>query len=255
MNWKTMATRLGLAGLCCLLAAPGVLAQGGAVKGGAPGGRGQGGPGGPGMGQMPPEMQAKFKAWQKYNDDHKSLGDLQTLMRKVEQLDQEKGYELDKAQAGKIVAIMKSWRSKPEMTNAQAAGVMKSVTGVLNAKQTAKLATIQVRGRGMGGPGGRRGGPGGPGGPGGRPGIAGGPGGTPPTPGGTRPGGGRMAGGPGGRPGGAPGGPGGRGFTIPDPPKKGYNPLNPDSLPMERMREGAKKRMDEFTAKMQTRAK
>ena len=55
------------------------------------------------------------------------------------------------------------------------------------------------------------------------------------------PGGGRMG--------------GGGDFKIPDPPKHGYNPLNPSTLPFEGMRPRAQKNLDEFTAKMQARAK
>ncbi len=61
--------------------------------------------------------------------------------------------------------------------------------------------------------------------------------------------GGRGGGG-GGRPGG--GGPGG-GFKMPEPPKNGYNPLNPDTLFIEAMRPQAKKRMDDFMAALAKR--
>jgi hypothetical protein len=273
MTWKTMAATIGMAGLCCLLVGSGAQAQGaaaGKAPQGAPGGRGPGG-GGPGMFQMTPEMQAKAKAWQKYQEAHKGLGDLQTLMRKVEQLDREPGFELTKAQGTKIVGIIKPWRTKPEMTNDQANGVMKSLTGVLTPKQTAKMVTMPMGRRGGGGPGGPGGGrmAGGPGGPGGGR-MAGGPGGPGGgrmaggpngAPGGGRPGGAGAPGGPGGPGGGRPGGPGGRmggpggSFKMPDPPKHGYNPLNPDTLPFEQSRPGAKKRLDEFTSKMQAKTK
>ena len=62
-------------------------------------------------------------------------------------------------------------------------------------------------------------------------------------------GGGRPGSG-GGRPGG--GGPGG-GFKMPEPPKNGYNPLNPDTLFIESMRPQAKKRMDDFIATLAKR--
>jgi uncharacterized membrane protein YgcG len=55
--------------------------------------------------------------------------------------------------------------------------------------------------------------------------------------GGGRPGGGFG----GGRPGGGPGG-----FQMPDP--KDYNPLNPDTLPFERMRGRSKERLDALTS-------
>jgi hypothetical protein len=169
------------------------------------------------------------------------------LMRKVGQMDSEPGFELNKQQASKVLAIIKTWRTKPTMSNDQANGIMKSVTGLLTPKQVAKLATIQGRRGGMGGPGGDPGGR-----PGGRPGGGGGMGG---------PGGGRMGGGmgsPGGRPGEGAGGPGGGrpgAFKLPDPPKGGYNPLNPATLPFEQTRPRATKSLDEFTAKLQARSK
>ena len=270
MNWKTAASLAGLAGVCGLVGASTASAQGTPGAAGAPRSRGQnapGGPGGPGgMAQMPPEMLAKMKAWQKWNDAHKPIGDLQTLLRKVSRLDQESGAELTKPQAVKMLAIMKPWRTKTEMTNDQANGVMKAVTTVLTPTQVAKLATMQGRrGGGVGGsPGG--GGPGRPGG-GADPARASGPPGTAPGgAGGGRPGmaggaaGGRMGGGMdsggrmggGGRPG-MTGGPGG--FKIPDPPKTGYNPLNPATLPFEQQRPRAKKNLDEFTAALQAKAK
>jgi hypothetical protein len=87
MSWKTIASTIGLTGICCLVSLPSAIAQGP-----APGAKVPGAPGAPGgMPQMPPEMQAKIKAWQKWNDAHKPLGDLQTLFRKVEQLDKEPG--------------------------------------------------------------------------------------------------------------------------------------------------------------------
>jgi hypothetical protein len=254
MSWKNIASTISLAGVCCLISASGAHAQG------TPLSRGQnppGGPGGPG-GAIPPEMQAKMKAWQKWNETHKGIGDLQTLLRKVERLDKEPGAELNKQQAGKMLAIIKPWRTKTEMTNDQANGVTKAVMGVLNPTQTAKLATMQGGRGGMGG--GRRGG--GEGGPGsstgGTPRLAG-PGAPPTAPGG--PGGGRPGGGPGGGrmggvPAGGPGGPGGPGgFKMPDPPKNGYNPLNPATLPFEQMRPRAKKNLDDFTAELQAKAK
>lgn len=181
----------------------------------------QGGPGG-GF-QMTPEMQAKIKAWQKWTEAHKGISNLQTLFYQVEQMDKEPAFALNKPQSSKLLSIMKPWRTKPEMSDDQAKSVMKAVTGLLTDKQVKKLTTIQS-------PWGRRGGGGGGGGAGGgRPGGAGGPG--------------------GGRPGGA------GGFKIPDPPKGGYNPLNPATLPFEQMRPRAQKGLDDFTAELQAKSK
>ena len=199
MSWKTTVSTLGLTGVCCLVSVSGARAQG------------------PGGG-MPPEIAAKIKAWGKWRDAHKGINNVQTLFYQVEQMDKEKGYELNKVQSGKLLGIIKPWRNKPEMSDDQAKGVMKSVTGMLTDKQVKKMTTIQA-------PWARQGGGGAGGG------------------GGSRPGGG------GGRPGGA------GGFKFPDPPKGGYNPLNPDTLPFEQMRPMAKKNMDEFTAELQAKSK
>jgi hypothetical protein len=204
MSWKTTISTLGLAGVCCLVSVPGARAQG------------------PGGG-MPPEIAAKIKAWGKWRDAHKGISNVQTLFYQVEQMDKEKGYELNKVQSGKLLGIIKPWRTKPEMSDDQAKAMMKSVTGMLTDKQVKKMTTIQP-------PWARQGGGGGAGGGGGRPGGGG-------------------AGGGGGRPGGA------GGFKFPDPPKGGYNPLNPDTLPFEQMRPMAKKNMDEFTAELQAKSK
>ncbi len=186
----------------------------------APHAQAQGGPGG-GF-QMPPEIQAKIKAWQKWSEAHKGISSMGTLMYQVEQLDKMPGYELNKPQATKLLGIIKPWRTKPEMSDDQAKSVAKSITGLLTDKQVKKMTTIES-------PFGRRGGGGGAGG--------------------GRPGGGAPGGG-GARPGGAPGG----GMPkIPDPPKGGYNPLNPDTLPFEQMRPRMKKSLEDFTAELQAK--
>ncbi len=154
MSWKTTISTLGLASVCCLVSVPGVRAQG------------------PGGG-MPPEIAAKIKAWGKWRDAHKGISNVQTLFYQVEQMDKEKGYELNKVQSGKLLGIMKPWRTKPEMSDDQAKSMMKSVTGMLTDKQVKKMTTIQApwARQGGGGGGGR---PGGAGGGGGRPGGGGG---------------------------------------------------------------------------------
>ena len=200
MSWKQIVSAVGLAGFCCLVTAPGAKAQGGFGGG------------------MPPEIAAKIKAWGKWREAHKGISNVQTLVYQVEQLDKQPGFELNKQQASKLLGVIKPWRNKPEMSDDQAKGVMKSVTGMLSDKQVKKLTTIQP-------PWARQGGGGG---------------------GGARPGGGAG----GGRPGGA-----GGAAAFPDPPKGGYNPLNPDTLPFVQMRPMAKKGMDDFTAELQAKAK
>jgi hypothetical protein len=173
-----------------------------------------------GGGGMPPAMQAKMKAWQKWRENNKNVSNLGTAVRQVQEIDKDPGTKLDKKQAGVMLSIINEWKSKPTMNDDQAKVVLKKMTGILNVKQIQKMQTIQPFG-GRGGGGGGRPGGGGPGG------------------GGGRPGGG--------------GGPGGGAFTFPDPPKGGFNPFNADTLPFERMRPMAKKSMNEFAASLKSR--
>src|SRR5262245_52401546 len=98
MSWGLMALlATGLAGL----SAPPLSAQGF----------------GGGGGQMPPEIQAKMKAWQKWRENHKSLASLQTMIFQLRELDKDPGGQLTKPQASKILTVLKSWRHKPTMSD------------------------------------------------------------------------------------------------------------------------------------------
>ncbi|MEO7714704.1 MAG: hypothetical protein ABIY70_00760 [Capsulimonas sp.] len=189
-----------------------------------PGGGGFGGPGGGGF-QMSPEAMAKMQAWRKWRDSHKNIGAVGRSVRAISELEQDPRTKLTKPQAKTVLTVLKSWRAKPVMTDAQARKVNQQLTATLSIPQLKKLATMSADRRG------------GPGGGGGRPG-GGGPG------GGGGFGGGRPGGGPGG------GGPGGRGGF--DPSKMSaphdYNPLNPATLPFERQRPRAKQQMDTLIA-------
>ena len=124
----------------------------------------------PGGGQMPPEIQAKMKLWQKYRENHKKASDLGQTLRKVEGMNKEDEFKLDKKQSAKMLTIMKTWSSKPSLTEDEAGTVTKEINSILTVKQIKKMTTMPTgfgRGGGQGGPGGGRpGGPGGPGGPG-----------------------------------------------------------------------------------------
>lgn len=193
-----------------------------------PGAQAQGGPGGGGF-QMPPQMRAKMEAWRKFRDQHKNLSTLGDMLFQIQEMNKDAGYQLDKKQSASMLKIIGPWRAKKTINEDQAKDVSKRMGAVLTVKQLKKMSTIPPPGRRARGGGGGR--PGGPGGPGGGGGLAG-----------TRPGG------PGG--GGRPGG-----FTFPDPPKQGWNPFNPDTLPFERMRPMAKTRMNEFVASLNKQAK
>lgn len=182
------------------------------------------GPGGGGGGFQPsPEMMAKFKAWRTWRTSHPHVQSLQQTFRGLSEIEKDPRTKLNGAQAKTVLAVLNKWKAKPTLTDAQALTVTKQLTAPLTVPQLKKLA-MSSQGGGRGGGGGR---PGGGGGFGGRPGGGFGGG------GGRGPGGG----GPGGRPG---------GFTMPSP--KDYNPLNPSTLPFERMRPRVQQQMKELTS-------
>ena len=179
----------------------------------------------PGGGQVPPEIQARMKAWQKFRDTHKNVQSLQQTLVGLEAMEKEPRTRLTKAQAKTVVGVLNAWRNKPVMTDAQALKVNKQITAPLTVAQLKKIATAR-EGRGMGAN--RRPGGGGPGGPGGAPG------------GGARQGGGNQP---------------RRMDPSQFPAPKEYNPLNPTTIPMERMRARAKQRLDTLTKTLTARAK
>ena len=188
------------------------------IAGGALGATGSpAGAQGPGGG-MPPEIAAKIKLWQKYGEQHKKASDLGMTVRKIEGMNKEDGFKLDKTQSAKVLTVMKTWSTKPALTEDEAGTAMKQLNSALTVKQIKKMTTMPA---GFG-----------------RPGGGGGPGGG--RPGGGAPGGGR------------PGGPGGP-MAFPDPPKTGINPFNPDSMsgPMKIM---AQKSLESFKADLEKQA-
>jgi hypothetical protein len=181
--------------------------------------------GGPGGFNPPPALMAKFKAWQKWRDNHKNVNKLQTTLFAFRELEKDPSTKITKDQAKKIVPVLKAWRNKPVMTDDQAKDVNKQLTASLNDKQLKTLATApnpMQGGRGFGG--------------------------------GARPGGGAAGGGAGG---------GGGGMAQMDPSKfpdpKDFNPLNPDSSPFKSMNpqrfSEMKGKFAEFVASLEARAK
>ncbi len=205
MNLRN-ALRLGVASLAIMSVttlAPSAKAQGGGF-------------------QMPPEIQKKIKAWQKWGEDHKKLTNLSDLIFQIGEMNKAAGYEVDKKQSTAILKIIDANKAKTSLTEDEAGAMSKAFTNVLTPKQIKKMTTIEPpsvtrRKAAMSG------------------GMGGG--------GGARPGGG----------GGAAGGAGA--FKFPDPPAKGWNPLNPDSLPFEQMRPRAKESMNKFVTDLKNRAK
>lgn len=97
---------------------------------------------------------------------------LSGLWRNIGELEKSKT-PLTKAQAKRVVALVRPWSSKPKMTDAQAKALYMSMNAVLTTSQKNEMDKMgamrrrTARGDREGGPGGQRGGPGGPGGPGG----------------------------------------------------------------------------------------
>lgn len=172
--------------------------------------------------QMSPEVQAKMKAWQKWRDSHKNIESLQRTIGGLEALEKDPKLKLNASQAKSVVTILKTWRTKPTMTDAQALKVNKDLTAKLSLAQLKKIATTR------GGMGMRE----------------------------RRPGGGAPSAQPGNRTGGNQPRTGTRRMDpsrFPSP--REYNPLNPSTLPWENMREGAKKRLETLTKQLTARAK
>lgn len=170
----------------------------------------------PGAPQMTPQMQARMKAWTKFRDTHKNVSSLQQTLFGLSALEKDSKTKLTKAQSKTILAAIQPWRKKPVMSDAQALKLNKQITGTLTQSQLKKIITAPRMGQRSGGM--RRPSAGAPG-----------------T--GTR----------GDRP---------RQFDLSKfPMPKEYNPLNPDTLPQERMRTMAKQRMADLTKLLTARAK
>ena len=160
-------------------------------------------------GGMPPEIQKKIAAWKKFGAAHKKLTSLGDMLYQLQEITKDPAYAPDKGQAKKILAVIKANKAKTSLSEDQAGSIAKSITASLNIKQIKKMASIETPQQKM-----RKGGFGGGGG--------------------GRPGGG------GGRPG---GGAAGGGFKFPDPPAKGWNSLNPDTMPDSPFKAAAKTQM------------
>ena len=164
-----------------------------------------------GGGGMPPEIQKKINAWKKFGEAHKKLTSLGDLLYQLGDITKDPGYAPNKTQSKKILAILNANKSKTSLSEDQAGTIAKGLTSSLTLKQIKKMATIetptQKARKSFGGGGG-----------------------------GGRPGGGATGGG-------RPGGGAGSGFKFPDPPAKGWNPINPDSMPESPFKPAAKTRM------------
>src|SRR2546430_15475510 len=103
--------------------------------------------GGPGF-QPSPQMMAKFKAWQTWRENHKHVAQVGQTVRALREIEKNPSTKLNKAQAAKIVPVLKAWRNKPLMTDDQALQVNKQLTSALNESQLKTLASIPAFGPG-----------------------------------------------------------------------------------------------------------
>src|SRR5689334_7146548 len=71
--------------------------------------------GGPGF-QITPAMQAKFKAWSTWRENHKHVAQVGQTVRALREIEKTPSTKLTPAQAKKIVPVLKAWRNKPVMT-------------------------------------------------------------------------------------------------------------------------------------------
>lgn len=180
---------------------------------------------GPGGFSPTPEIMAKVKAWQQWRGTHKHVETLQQTLRGLTAVEQDPKTQMTKPQARAALAVLRTWSSKPSITDAQALAINKKLTDSLTLPQLQKYAAATARRGGRGG---------GFGGGGGRPG-----------------GGGRGFG----------GGGGGRGFgggrfdpaSFPSP--HDYNPLNPSTIPFARARPRVQEQLQELTVALTAAAR
>ena len=189
--------------------------------------------GGPGGFRPPPAM----RAWQKWGDAHRNVRAVERTLSGLAAIESDPKTRLNRAQAKGVLAVIGTWRGRSIMTDAQARQVNRQILARLTVAQVKEITAAGMMG-GPGGPpppGGFGGGPGMPPPPGGRFGGHG-PGGPPPR-------------GPGGPPHGGFGGPPPGGMPPPNfPHPHEYNPLNPNTLPFDRARSRAARRLAALTA-------
>jgi len=175
---------------------------------------------GPGGFSPPPEMMAKINAWKQWRGTHKHVETLQQTLRGLTAVEQDPKTQMTKPQARAALSVLKTWGSKPSITDAQALVINKKLTDNLTLPQLQKYAAATARRGGHGGGGGFGGG-------------------------GRQGGGGRLGFG------------GGRGGFNPAlfPAPHDYNPLNPSTIPFERMRPRVQEQLKELTVALTAAAR
>src|SRR2546423_15672346 len=97
------------------------------------------GGGGPGGFQPTPEMQARMKTMQKFNENHKKLATLGRTLRSLPRLEEDPKTAFTKDQARKVLAVYKKWNSKPVLTEEEAGQANKELNAALNVAQIQAL--------------------------------------------------------------------------------------------------------------------
>ena len=108
----------------------------------ASGAMAQGGPGG--GGGMPPEMAAKIKLWQKFQESHKNFTTLQKTMIGFAECEKDPKTALTKEQSKMILGLIKHWETKPVMSNDEAGALVKSMGKGMTVPQIKTSATAKM---------------------------------------------------------------------------------------------------------------
>ena len=96
-------------------------------------------PGGFGGPPMPPEMQAKMKAWETWRGTHKNVSALQRTLGGMTRLEDSPATRLTRPQAKTVLAVLAKWQSKPSITDAQAKQITAQLLAPLSAAQRQQL--------------------------------------------------------------------------------------------------------------------
>lgn len=163
----------------------------------------------------PQDFHQAMDAWRTWNETHPNIRAIHRTLRGLEALEEDPTTRFTKPQAKPLLAILETWRNKPVLTDTQAKIVNASLLKPLTKEQLVALTDEPEHG--------------------------------------SRPGehhgdhfgsGGWQSHGWGGGSGGAPGQPG-KPAAAPAAPHD-YNPLNPATLPFERVRAHSTQRLDAF---------
>ncbi len=100
--------------------------------------------GGPGGGGLPPELAAKIKQWQKFQESHKNFTTLQKTMIGFGECEKDPKTALNKDQAKLILGLIKQWEKKPIMSNDEAGALVKAMGKGMTLEQIKTSATAKM---------------------------------------------------------------------------------------------------------------